>query len=977
MSRTYPQRNPFPYQGTRSIVATDLDSDEASGRWPTLVSGAITRALEFTQAYLRRFSTEQLEIGQPLILCGPHGCGKTHAVFYIMQKVAEAFSISTGFGAEPFQIYVRTEGPDFLMLYREIMKHVSRSLLYDLSQRFLESIIGKQARSDLPNKELACSWIEEIHRNPNAVSKLFQEYVIEEGAVQDRQAKEVAGIAGRNKDFQRALSFLLSESMSETAYRWFLGDNLSLDDVKKLGVSGSITRPEMGKWAIQLLVSLFHRAGQPFILYLDQYERLVLEQFALTDQDKARLSENAGILHSLVETVPRENGMIVLSGREDAWALLPQDVRQRFSANIVSFPILTVEEARDLVRIYLDQANPVDSFKAGPSESSSSDGGSSASASDSDLSPFNLDAIAEIHRFGGGNIRRLLQICSLLFEQAFAKKLPITRNFVVKTLSELNQMQVDGKTVNHEIEFLLRRRSLKFVSDFRFNDAKVDFAVFTPDGILQFLIKITGAVFHDDEVRSALNSVALVNRIRREAAPPPFVLVVVGYVSGEVVNTIESVADEVVVYRPDTFPEEFAQVLDRLTRAAPAKPADLEERKVFERQLAEIKAELEKLASSRDQEARATNARVEELLKQQELTRNPVIHNLPLPPNPLFRDREAELKKLREQLQKRGEVAMTQSVAVHGLGGVGKTQLAIEYAWKHFRDYDAVLWVRADSPDSLDEGLAALAPLLALPEAGEREQIIQIKAVLRWLHGHERWLLIADNADTDAAAIAVRDRLPPNLPGAVLITSRLSRWPVNMSDLRLDFFSSEDASHFLLDRVAKESHDAGDKAAAQLLADELGNLPLALEQAAAFIIELRWSFDQYRRYFGEARLELLNYQVEGGTRYPVSVAKTWSMTLERLSPLARTLLRIAAWLASDEIPRGIFRADHRVFSEALGENVGLSDLAVDKALGELDRLSLIRIRGETVSVHRLLQAVEQDSLSQDERERWLVWAVGF
>jgi tetratricopeptide (TPR) repeat protein len=356
------------------------------------------------------------------------------------------------------------------------------------------------------------------------------------------------------------------------------------------------------------------------------------------------------------------------------------------------------------------------------------------------------------------------------------------------------------------------------------------------------------------------------------------------------------------------------------------------------------------------------------------LARNPVepltfaIHNLPFSPNPTFTGRDAELKNLCEQLQKGG------TVAVHGLGGVGKTQLAVEYAWKHLSDFEAVLWVKADRPETLEASLSAFAYLLGLPEANEREQAIQIKAILGWLRAHERWLLIADNADTELAARAVRDRFSPNLRGTVLVTSRLSRWPVNMPHLPLDLLLPKDAVSFLLERVAKEGHNAGDETAARSLANELGHLPLALEQAAAFIIEMRWSFDKYREQLREARPELLNYQAEGGTRYPASIAKTWSITLDQLSPLARTLLQIAAWYARGTIPRDVFLADQRVFSEALDESFNVSPITIERVLGELDRFSLVRLTSETVSVHRLLQAVEQDSLGEGESKRCLAGA---
>ena len=352
-----------------------------------------------------------------------------------------------------------------------------------------------------------------------------------------------------------------------------------------------------------------------------------------------------------------------------------------------------------------------------------------------------------------------------------------------------------------------------------------------------------------------------------------------------------------------------------------------------------------------------------------------VIHNLPFAANPLFTGRKAELDVLRRSLQEHGEMAVTQTVAVYGLGGVGKTQLAVQYAWKFLREFDAVLWVRAESSEGFEAGLASLAFVLRLPEAKEREQAIQTQAALGWLQRHDCWLLIADNADTEAAVRAVRERLPASMPGSVLVTSRLSRWPLNMPHLSLDLFSAEEATCYLLARVGERQHEAGDETAARKLAEELGCLPLALEQAASFLVEVRCGFDHYREYLRDARPELLSYEAEGATRYPEPVAKTWSLTLERLSPLSRALLRLAAWFAPEAIPRGIFAADKALVSGELGGNAQISNFAIEKALGELERFSMIRLVAKNVSVHRLLQAVEQDALSPEDRRRWLLLAV--
>jgi tetratricopeptide (TPR) repeat protein len=351
-----------------------------------------------------------------------------------------------------------------------------------------------------------------------------------------------------------------------------------------------------------------------------------------------------------------------------------------------------------------------------------------------------------------------------------------------------------------------------------------------------------------------------------------------------------------------------------------------------------------------------------------------VMHNIPLRRNPVFVDRSEELERLRLELEPAKNSPAMQIIVVHGLDGIGKTQLALEYAWKHLQEYAAVFWVRADNPETLNEGLAALAPVLNVPEAATSDRTLKIGAVLSWLGKNRRWLLVVDNADTDEAAVVIQHRLPPNLPGAVLITSRLSRWPVDMPHLALAVFSLEDAVRFLLSRVAKDGHHAGDEAAARSLANDLGSLPLALEQAAAAIIEMRWSFDQYRQRLGNARSELLGERRERTSAYSASVPETWRITIDEVSALARDLLKVAAWFAPDAIPRGIFSADPSIASE-LGDRVDSSEPFIDRALAELDRFSLIRLTIESVSLHRLLQAVAQDAIGQADSDLWLRRAI--
>jgi GTPase SAR1 family protein len=181
--------------------------------------------------------------------------------------------------------------------------------------------------------------------------------------------------------------------------------------------------------------------------------------------------------------------------------------------------------------------------------------------------------------------------------------------------------------------------------------------------------------------------------------------------------------------------------------------------------------------------------------------------------------REAELGELRRRLLR------DRRLAVHGLGGIGKTQLVVRYIHEHRSDYpDGVFWLRADQETSLVGDLASLAWRLGLPEREDLEYERQVEAVLSWLRDHHRWLLVLDNVEP-AAHGALGRWLPPGLPGQMLLTSRTPLWSVRLG---LDVLSLETARHFLLQRTGQTDGEA-----AAAVAETLGCLPLALEQAAA------------------------------------------------------------------------------------------------------------------------------------------------
>ncbi len=229
--------------------------------------------------------------------------------------------------------------------------------------------------------------------------------------------------------------------------------------------------------------------------------------------------------------------------------------------------------------------------------------------------------------------------------------------------------------------------------------------------------------------------------------------------------------------------------------------------------------------------------------------RGPARHSLPfLSLDALFTGREQELLHLAAALDNAGAAAVGQDQLLCGLGGIGKSRLAVEYAWRYGGRYQAVLFVRADSRDGMRRGLAALAAadLLDLPERQASQEDETVAAVLRWLRDSPGWLLILDNADSQEAAAAVSELLPRLAVGHVLITSRWTRWGAALHGQPLAPLTRAEAASFLDRRTAgRRSPRPDDPQAAERLAALLGGLPLALEQAAAYIGQRRLSFAAY------------------------------------------------------------------------------------------------------------------------------------
>ncbi len=314
--------------------------------------------------------------------------------------------------------------------------------------------------------------------------------------------------------------------------------------------------------------------------------------------------------------------------------------------------------------------------------------------------------------------------------------------------------------------------------------------------------------------------------------------------------------------------------------------------------------------------------------------------------------------------------------ALTGLGGSGKTQIALEYAYRHSHDYTAIFWIRAETKESLFSDFMMLAHLLRLPEEQESDQNC-LAAVQRWLSNHREWLLIFDNVE-DIEQLKVI--LPAVRSGAILLTMQRQDIDIATSIINLCNMDIEEGKQFLLHRTRLcnigeiSTCDAQDEFVASQIVEAMDGLPLALDQAGAYIEATQCNLFDYLCHFQSSQLRLLEERTSH-TYHPFSVTKTFLMAFERVqqsSPLAAELLTICTFLAPKPIPEEFFTKNTIWLGPAF---VQLTEdpLRFDATIKELLVHSLLQrnIASRTVTVHCLLQAVLKGCLSEVTQRIWV------
>jgi tetratricopeptide (TPR) repeat protein len=373
----------------------------------------------------------------------------------------------------------------------------------------------------------------------------------------------------------------------------------------------------------------------------------------------------------------------------------------------------------------------------------------------------------------------------------------------------------------------------------------------------------------------------------------------------------------------------------------------------------------------------------------------PPVWNIPYPKNPFFTGREDQLTRIATTLRQNRTVALTQPgtsdrasetstpQAISGLGGIGKTQIAVEYAYRYRSDYQAVLWAQANTREILVSSFVAIAKLLNLPEKDVKNQATVIAAVKEWMKTHTQWLLIMDNGDQ---LEIVNEFIPPAFGGHILLTTRAQAMGRLAQRIVVDTMSPDVGTLFLLRRAAViqastplEQAPEKERETAKEFVREMGGLPLALDQAGAYIEETNSSLIDYLNLYRKRKFDLLKQRGGIISDHPEPVATTWSLSFEQVeqtNPAAAELLRLCAFLSPDAIPEEIITQGAIHLGPQI-QPLTQDTFAFNEALKALQSYSLINrdMVNNTLSIHRLVQEVLKEEMDQESYRLWTERAV--
>jgi tetratricopeptide (TPR) repeat protein len=358
------------------------------------------------------------------------------------------------------------------------------------------------------------------------------------------------------------------------------------------------------------------------------------------------------------------------------------------------------------------------------------------------------------------------------------------------------------------------------------------------------------------------------------------------------------------------------------------------------------------------------------------------LRTLPYRRNPYFTDREDILEKL-HQFFTTEQTPQTRVQALRGIGGIGKTALATEYACLYYREYQAILWLNAITPELLSSGILSLADQIGIPAPDDLNEQQRFVAIKQWLQFHDRWLVVLDNLED----FPIMDQfIPLYSEGHVLLTTQAQATGPFATAISVDQMGIDDGSLLLL-RRSKPTPSIGLSEApseteilhAREIAQEFAGYPLALDQAGAYIEENQCSLASYLTLYRQQEAILLSRRGRLANDHLDPVTTTLELTFQKImqiDPLAMDLLRFLAFLHADALP------DEMIIHGASSLDGSLHKLALDRfafddTMNTLQRFSLVHRRTDstTLNMHHILQVVIKQELTKQQQKQFAKQAV--